>query len=168
VREVWNNANPPSPKSTRLAYLFQDCEKTCLRLCEVVRNASLHQMWPQCTLQHGRDVVRRPQILIGKCSSDIIILSWLFMYVCMYVWGMGHNPVPAPRPTMIYCAFPLINPLLILHFERNAGLCFWLIMICRNKSFEDTRLPSDFNTRKLDWRKYSETSINRQSVLCVQ
>jgi hypothetical protein len=26
---------------------------------------------------------------------------------------------------MIYCASPFINPLLILHFERNAGLYLW-------------------------------------------
>jgi hypothetical protein len=35
----------------------------------------------------------------------------------MYVRGEGHNLAPAPRPTMIYCASHLINPLLTLHFE---------------------------------------------------
>jgi hypothetical protein len=35
----------------------------------------------------------------------------------MYVWGLGHNPAPAPRPTMIYCTSLLINTLLFLHFE---------------------------------------------------
>jgi hypothetical protein len=38
------------------------------------------------------------------------------MYVCMYK-GRARNPALAPRPSMIYCAPLLINPLLILHFE---------------------------------------------------
>jgi hypothetical protein len=40
----------------------------------------------------------------------------------MNEWGMGHNPVLAPLPSMISCASPSINPLLILHLEWNVGL----------------------------------------------
>jgi hypothetical protein len=38
-------------------------------------------------------------------------------YVCMYVEGGARNPALAPRPSMIYCASPIVNRLLILHFE---------------------------------------------------
>jgi hypothetical protein len=38
--------------------------------------------------------------------------------VCMYVYSRGgpHSAL-APRPSLIYCASPLINHLLISHFE---------------------------------------------------
>jgi hypothetical protein len=37
------------------------------------------------------------------------------MYVCMYVCKRGvPQPAPAPRPLLIYCASPVINPLLIM------------------------------------------------------
>jgi hypothetical protein len=49
-----------------------------------------------------------------------------FMYVCMYVCKKcGPHPSPAPRPSLIYCASPLINPLSIPHFEWSVGLCLW-------------------------------------------
>jgi hypothetical protein len=43
----------------------------------------------------------------------------------MYICGLGHNPVPAPQPSMICSASPLINPILILLFKWNTGLNLW-------------------------------------------
>jgi hypothetical protein len=43
---------------------------------------------------------------------------YVCMYVCMYVYSRGgSHSAPAPRPSLIYCASPLIRPLLIPHFE---------------------------------------------------
>jgi hypothetical protein len=53
------------------------------------------------------------QVLTYLCMS----FSHFSMYVCMYVREVDQNPVPEPRPTMIYCASPLVNPLLILYSE---------------------------------------------------
>jgi hypothetical protein len=39
---------------------------------------------------------------------------------------VGHsNLALAPQPSLIYCASPLINPLLILHFRWNVGPYLW-------------------------------------------
>jgi hypothetical protein len=49
---------------------------------------------------------------------------------CMYVWGLGHtNPALAPRPSMIYCASPLINPLLTPHFEWNMDFVYGGVVV---------------------------------------
>jgi hypothetical protein len=64
-------------------------------------------------------------ILIQEASSckylGIILhgdLSWADQGVCMYVYSRGGpRSALAPRPSLIYCASPLINPLLIPHFE---------------------------------------------------
>jgi hypothetical protein len=44
------------------------------------------------------------------------------LYVCT---SGGPHPAPAPRPSQVYCASPLISPLSILRFEWNLGLCLW-------------------------------------------
>jgi hypothetical protein len=41
------------------------------------------------------------------------------MNECMYVWGMGHSPAPAPLPSIIYCVFPLINHLSYISNEME-------------------------------------------------
>jgi hypothetical protein len=66
----------------------------------------------------------------NKVPVNVIIRSrtryccmYVCMYVlCMYVWG-GQYPAPAERPLLMYCASPLISPLLIPNFERSVGLC---------------------------------------------
>jgi hypothetical protein len=50
-------------------------------------------------------------------------MTHLCTYVC--IRGGPWNPALASRPSMIYCASPLINPLLILHFEWNVELYLW-------------------------------------------
>jgi hypothetical protein len=51
------------------------------------------------------------------------ILRYIFtLYVCNR--GRSHLALALP-PFLIYCASPLISPLLIPHFEWSAGLYFW-------------------------------------------
>jgi hypothetical protein len=48
------------------------------------------------------------------------------MYVCMYVWGVGHNTRPLHRDLQWSIVLPLlINPLLILHLEWSVELHLW-------------------------------------------
>jgi hypothetical protein len=55
----------------------------------------------------------------------MIFLHGKYMYVCMYIWGVALIWPSALRPSLIYCASPLISPLWIPHFEWNVGLCLW-------------------------------------------
>jgi hypothetical protein len=50
---------------------------------------------------------------INKLQMDIELKQ-----ICMYVYSRGgpHTAL-APRPSLIYCASPLINPLSVPHFE---------------------------------------------------
>jgi hypothetical protein len=60
-----------------------------------------------------RRIIRYHVELEGKAGERKGKLNeWMNMCV-----RVGHsNLALAPRPSLIYCAFPFINPLLILHF----------------------------------------------------
>jgi hypothetical protein len=68
----------------------------------------------------------------AKFSPHHLVKAWnkpfalCSIYATMYVYSRGgpHTAL-APRPSLIYCASPLINPLLIPHFEWSAGLYLW-------------------------------------------
>jgi hypothetical protein len=55
-------------------------------------------------------------------ESAVSLQITMYSYVCIYVRGVGLVRPSAPRPSLIYCASPLISPLLIPHFEWNVGL----------------------------------------------
>jgi hypothetical protein len=54
----------------------------------------------------------------NNITSQTVSYRAVHMYACMYVYSRGgpHTAL-APRPSLIYCASPLINPLLVPHFE---------------------------------------------------
>jgi hypothetical protein len=71
-----------------------------------------------------------PDLFIHQCLAQILrfkhlrhfalphFLVYACMYVCMYIYSRGGpHTAPAPRPSLIYCASPLINPLSVPHFE---------------------------------------------------
>jgi hypothetical protein len=63
---------------------------------------------------------------LTKCWLLNIWVKITCMYVCMYVYSReGSHSALASRPSLIYCAFPLISPFLIPHFEWSAGLYLW-------------------------------------------
>jgi hypothetical protein len=48
------------------------------------------------------------------------------LFLCMYVWGVGHRIQLLHRDLQWSVVLPLlINPLLILHLEWNVGLHLW-------------------------------------------
>jgi hypothetical protein len=61
----------------------------------------------------------------GRWQAGILLSLYVCMYVCMYVWGVGFIRPSALRPSLIYCASPLISPLLIPHFKLNVWLYLW-------------------------------------------
>jgi hypothetical protein len=69
-------------------------------------------------LKKNQDCVTPGDMFFHTKFHNKWLIGVFSYYVGMYVWGEGHNPAPVPRPTMISCASPLINPLLILHFEE--------------------------------------------------
>jgi hypothetical protein len=62
----------------------------------------------------------------GWNLAVIYVYLWCYLHLaalCMYVREVGHNPVLAPRPSLIYFASPLIITLLIPHFEFSGSKC---------------------------------------------
>jgi hypothetical protein len=69
----------------------------------------------------------------------------------LYVYSRGGpHSSPAPLPSLIYCASPLISPLLIPHFEWSAGLYLW----GRHRSHSIKNWP---RWRNLKWAKASQS-----------
>jgi hypothetical protein len=54
--------------------------------------------------------------MFNRCKVDSSEIN----FVC--IRGGPWDPTLAVWPSMIYCASPLINPLLVLHFKWNVGV----------------------------------------------
>jgi hypothetical protein len=80
------------------------------------------------SLSSSHAAVSYPTWMKSHLPSHVVIIKcfiWVLI-VCMYAYNRGgpHSAL-ALRPLLIYCASPLISPLLIPHFEWSAGLYLW-------------------------------------------
>jgi hypothetical protein len=100
----------PNKDCTLHSFLFQWLHSPC-------------RPWPLCFsfLIYTRAVGLLERVI---SSSQGLYLNTLQhkhrMYVCMYMYVYsrgGPQTAPAPRPSLIYCASPILNPLLVPHFE---------------------------------------------------
>jgi hypothetical protein len=106
------------------------CRKAATYTQNKCTQASIPWVWFETTIpafERAKTVhsLDRAGIVIGVqifyFSKYLMDLMWCLTFrvytkICMYVWGVGHNPALGQRPSLIYCAFPLINPSLIPHF----------------------------------------------------